>query len=40
MANDLKRIVAESYDICSATPRGIPLPNPLMPIDKNYYPDT
>jgi hypothetical protein len=41
MEEVLKRMVAESYEICSSTPRGFPLPNPLMPIDKSYYcPDT
>jgi len=38
MDEDLKRIVMESYNICSSTPRGYPLPHPLMPVDKSYFP--
>jgi hypothetical protein len=40
MMDDLNRIVAESYNSCSATPREFPLPNALMPVDKSYCPDT
>lgn len=38
MADDLKRIVAQSYEICRSTPRAAPLPDPLLPIDKSYCP--
>ena len=38
--DDLKRIVAESYELCPATPRGLPLPNPIIPVDKRYSPET
>jgi hypothetical protein len=38
MACDLDQIVAESYQICSTTPRDYPLPNPLFPVDKVYCP--
>lgn len=33
---DLDRIVSRSYEICPATPRGAPLPNPLIAIAKKY----
>ncbi len=39
VGRDLTRIVAQSYRICRNTPRDIPLPNPLVPIRKNYCPD-
>ena len=38
LAGDLNRIVAQSYQICPRTPRTVPLPNPLVPIQKNYCP--
>ena len=34
----LDRIVAGSYAICPTTPRGAPLPEPLVPIHKVYCP--
>ena len=37
MTPDLDRIVAQSYEICTTTPRAAPLPKPLMPIDKAYF---
>jgi hypothetical protein len=33
---DLDRIVSRSYEICPSTPRGAPLPNPLITIEKKY----
>jgi hypothetical protein len=36
VGDDLVRIVAQSYKICHDTPRSIPLPNPLIGIEKNY----
>jgi hypothetical protein len=36
LGSDLDRIVARSYEICSATPRGVPLPDSLLPSDKRY----
>jgi hypothetical protein len=38
LGGDLDRIVAGSYAICRTTPRGAPLPEPLVPIDKVYCP--
>jgi hypothetical protein len=38
LGGDLDRIVARSYAICRTTPRGAPLPEPLLPIDKVYCP--
>jgi hypothetical protein len=38
IGDDLARIVARSYQICTGTPRAAPLPNPLRPIQKNYDP--
>lgn len=34
---DLDRIVAQSYDLCRTTPRGMPLPDPLVALDKTYF---
>jgi hypothetical protein len=33
---DLDRIVAQSYDLCRTTPRGMPLPDPLVASGKIY----
>lgn len=33
---DLDRIVLRSYEICPSTPRGAPLSNPLITIEKKY----
>jgi hypothetical protein len=38
LGGDLDRIVSGSYAICRTTPRGSPLPEPLLPIDKVYCP--
>lgn len=38
LGGDLDRIVARSYAICRTTPSGIPLAEPLVPIDKVYCP--
>jgi hypothetical protein len=38
IGDDLNRIVAQSYQICHDTPRTLPLPNPLVPIEKSYCP--
>jgi hypothetical protein len=35
-AKVLDDIVAWSYDVCPATPRDVPLPNALRPVDKTY----
>ena len=35
---DLDRVVAQSYDVCNTTPRGAPLPQPLISIEKSYCP--
>jgi hypothetical protein len=34
----LDEIVAWSYDVCLKTPRGVPLPNAIAPIEKAYHP--
>jgi hypothetical protein len=31
LARDIEGVVAWSYDVCKATPRGVPLPNPIVP---------
>ncbi len=36
MPGEVDRIVAQSYAICRDTPRALPLPQPLLPIDKDY----
>ncbi len=36
LGTELERIVAWSYEVCPATPRGAPLPNPLVTIEKKY----
>jgi hypothetical protein len=36
LREDVAAIVAWSYDVCRATPREIPLPNPLLPVEKTY----
>jgi hypothetical protein len=33
---DLDRIVAQSYEICTTTPRAAPLPQPIVPTNKAY----
>lgn len=38
MGTELDRIVARSYELCPGTPRGAPLPNPLVTADKSYVP--
>jgi hypothetical protein len=38
LGGDLDRIVARSYEVCRTTPRGAPLPEPLVPVDKVYCP--
>lgn len=35
---DIDEVVAWSYHVCPTTTRGVPLPNPLTPIDKAYHP--
>jgi hypothetical protein len=40
IGGDLDRIVAQSYQLCRDTPRTVPLPNPLLPIEKSYCPGT
>ncbi len=34
LGDDLSRVVEQSYALCPATPRGAPLPNPLLSTDK------
>jgi hypothetical protein len=36
LGGDLDSIVKTSYNLCRATPRGAPLPDPLVTIDKAY----
>src|SRR6185436_11784976 len=36
--HDLDEILAWSYEVCRATPHGVPLPAPLMAIAKTYGP--
>ncbi|HSC18370.1 MAG TPA: hypothetical protein VLC74_05600 [Rhizomicrobium sp.] len=36
MKSVLEDIVPRSYELCKATPRGAPLPNPLMTVEKVY----
>ncbi len=38
LARDVDAIVGWSYDVCRGTPRGVPLPNALLPIEKSYHP--
>ncbi|HEY3777605.1 MAG TPA: hypothetical protein VGL35_06065 [Rhizomicrobium sp.] len=38
LGSDLDRVIARSYEICASTPRGAPLPDPLLPSDKRYCP--
>jgi hypothetical protein len=38
LGSDLDHIVAQSYAICGTTPRGAPLPDLLLPIEKTYCP--
>ena len=36
LSEDVAAIVAWSYEVCRTTPRGAPLPNPLVPLAKSY----
>jgi hypothetical protein len=38
LGRDLDEIVAWSYKLCETTPRGAPLPNPLIAVEKAYHP--
>jgi hypothetical protein len=33
---DIEAIVEWSYEVCRTSPRGVPLPNALIELDKNY----
>ena len=35
---EIDAAVRQSYDLCRSTPRGIPLDNPLVPVEKSYLP--
>ena len=37
LREDVAAIVAWSYDVCRTTPRALPMPNPLVPIEKAYF---
>lgn len=36
LREDVAAVVAWSYNVCRATPRGAPLPNALAPVEKSY----
>ncbi|HEY1709315.1 MAG TPA: hypothetical protein VGG10_13695 [Rhizomicrobium sp.] len=38
LSREIDGVVAWSYDVCPATPRDLPVPNPVLPIEKFYRP--